>query len=64
MLAGIGIGQMAALNTRVDQKQAIYERYKNAFSDIDEIEMMPICDYGKAKLLAFVHYDKKKRVQR
>lgn len=47
VLAGIGIGQMAALNTRVDQKQAIYERYKNAFSDIDEIEMMPICDYGK-----------------
>lgn len=47
VLAGIGIGQMQALNERIEQKKAIYERYKAGFSDIDYIEMMPVCDYGK-----------------
>ncbi len=46
ILAGIGLGQMSALDTRISQKKAIYEKYKAAFSDIDHIEMMPICDYG------------------
>ena len=46
VLAGIGIGQMQALNERIEQKKAIYERYKAGFSDIDYIEMMPVCDYG------------------
>ena len=47
VLAGIGIGQMKALDTRIAQKKAIYEKYKDAFCDISDIEMMPVCDYGK-----------------
>ena len=47
VLAGIGIGQMKALDTRIAQKKAIYQRYKEAFSHIDCIEMMPICEYGE-----------------
>ncbi|NLL56076.1 MAG: aminotransferase DegT [Clostridiales bacterium] len=39
--AGIGRGQLAVLDKRVEQKRAIFDRYKEAFSTIDEIEMMP-----------------------
>jgi dTDP-4-amino-4,6-dideoxygalactose transaminase len=45
--AGIGRGQLTVLEKRIEQKKAIYNRYKEAFADIDEIEMMPICDFGK-----------------
>jgi dTDP-4-amino-4,6-dideoxygalactose transaminase len=45
--AGIGRGQLTALDERVKQKKAIYYRYKEAFSEIKAIEMMPICDYGE-----------------
>lgn len=47
VVAAIGRGQLKVLNERVKQKQNIYEFYKNAFSNIDDIEMMPICSYGK-----------------
>ena len=42
IVAGIGRGQMTALEERVKQKKHIYDTYKNAFEDIDEIEMMPV----------------------
>jgi dTDP-4-amino-4,6-dideoxygalactose transaminase len=45
--AGIGRGQLTVLEKRIEQKKAIYNRYKEAFADIDEIEMMHICDFGK-----------------
>lgn len=47
VVAGIGRGQMKVINKRVQQKHAIYNYYKKHFKDIDEIEMMPVCDYGK-----------------
>ena len=44
--AGIGRGQLRVLDERISKKKYIYERYVEAFKNIDEIEMMPICDYG------------------
>ena len=47
IVAGIGRGQLQVLNERIEKKKEIFETYENAFKDIEEIEMMPICDYGK-----------------
>lgn len=47
IVAGIGRGQMKVLDNRIFKKKEIYEAYKEAFSDIDEIEMMAICDFGE-----------------
>ena len=41
VLAGIGRGQMKVLEQRIAEKKAIFDRYKEAFKDIKEIEMMP-----------------------
>ena len=41
VVAGIGRGQMTALDERLRQKKHIYETYKKAFEYMDEIEMMP-----------------------
>lgn len=46
--AGIGRGQLKVLNERIAKKKEIYEFYKKSFEDIDDIEMMNICDYGKS----------------
>lgn len=42
VLAGIGRGQIKILDERISKKKYIYESYKKAFEDIDDIEMMPI----------------------
>ena len=42
IVAGIGRGQMTALEERVKQKKHIYDTYKEEFKDIKEIEMMPV----------------------
>lgn len=42
VLAGIGRGQLKVLDERVNKKTYIYNTYKNAFKDIDGIEMMPV----------------------
>lgn len=47
VLAGIGRAQLTVLKERIAQKRHIYETYKKAFEDIEEIEMMPICPYGE-----------------
>lgn len=47
IVAGIGRGQLKVLNDRVAKKTEIFNTYKEAFKNIDEINMMPICDYGK-----------------
>ena len=47
IVAGIGRGQIRILNERIVQKKYIYEKYKEAFKDISDIEMANICDYGK-----------------
>lgn len=45
--AGIGRGQLRVLDERIAQKKHIFERYNEAFKDIEDIEMMPICEYGE-----------------
>ena len=45
--AGIGRGQLRVLKERIAQKKHIFERYTEAFKDIEEIEMMPVCDYNE-----------------
>ncbi len=42
IVAGIGRGQLKVVDKRVEQKRAIYEKYKAAFSGISDISMMPI----------------------
>ena len=41
VLAGIGRGQLKVLEKRVEQKTTIYNTYKEAFKDIEEIELQP-----------------------
>ncbi|MBY0753929.1 DegT/DnrJ/EryC1/StrS family aminotransferase [Clostridium sardiniense] len=47
VVAGVGRGQLRVLDERIAKKKEIFEAYKNAFKDIEDIEMMPICDYGE-----------------
>lgn len=44
IVAGIGRGQMKVLEDRVNKKREIYFYYKNAFADIEDIQMMPVND--------------------
>ncbi|EGT3601051.1 DegT/DnrJ/EryC1/StrS family aminotransferase [Clostridium perfringens] len=47
VVAGIGRGQLRVLDERIAKKKEIFETYKEAFKDIKDIEMMPICKYGE-----------------
>ena len=47
IVAGVGRGQLKVLDERIAQKKAIYERYEEAFKDVDDIEMMPVMDYNE-----------------
>ncbi len=47
IVAGIGRGQLKVLNKRIEQKTDIYNRYKEAFKDIEEIEMQPTLENTK-----------------
>ena len=40
--AGIGRGQLRVLEQRVEKKGEIFAHYRDAFSEIDDIEMMPV----------------------
>ncbi|MBS7007109.1 aminotransferase class I/II-fold pyridoxal phosphate-dependent enzyme [Anaerostipes sp.] len=42
IVAGIGRGQLKVLKQRVNKKREIFNYYKEAFKDIDDIEMMPL----------------------
>ncbi|WP_350019926.1 DegT/DnrJ/EryC1/StrS family aminotransferase [Priestia flexa] len=48
VVAGIGRGQLKVLMDRVEKKRYIYQSYKKAFEYIEEIEMMPNCNYGES----------------
>ncbi|MEG1311470.1 MAG: DegT/DnrJ/EryC1/StrS family aminotransferase, partial [Romboutsia sp.] len=48
LIAGVGRGQLKVLGKRIEKKRLIYKIYEEAFKDIEEIEMMPMCDYGKS----------------
>ncbi|MER1984391.1 MAG: DegT/DnrJ/EryC1/StrS family aminotransferase [Solibacillus sp.] len=41
IVAGIGRGQLEVLDERVAQKRATFERYAEAFAQVDGLEMMP-----------------------
>jgi len=47
IVAGIGRGQLRVLEERIVKKKEIFETYKEAFKDIEDIEMMPVCEYGE-----------------
>lgn len=47
IVAGIGRGQLRVLEDRVAKKKEIFETYKEAFKEIEDIEMMPVCEYGE-----------------
>lgn len=40
--AGIGRGQLKVLEERVQKKREIFDLYRDAFSEINDIEMMPV----------------------
>ncbi|MFC7685325.1 DegT/DnrJ/EryC1/StrS family aminotransferase [Ureibacillus sp. GCM10028918] len=44
IVAGIGRGQLKILDERVSQKRTIFQKYADAFSNIDGIDMMPELD--------------------
>ncbi len=46
VLAGIGLGQLSALDLRVRQRRAIALRYREAFEDLPGIVPMPQSDQG------------------
>lgn len=46
LLAGVGRGQLKVLDERVQSRRAIFERYKDALSGIDEIVFMPEPDWS------------------
>ena len=45
--AGIGRGQLTALEAKVVRKKEIFDKYKRAFADIEFIKMMPISQKGQ-----------------
>ena len=47
IVAGIGRGQLRVLEDRIAKKKEIFETYTEAFKDIEDIEMMPVCEYGE-----------------
>lgn len=47
IVAGIGRGQLKVLDERIAQKKQIYETYKTEFESIEDIQMMPVCDYNE-----------------
>ncbi len=47
VVAGIGRGQLRVLEDRIAKKKEIFETYKEAFKNIEDIEMMPVCEYGE-----------------
>ncbi len=47
IVAGIGRGQLKVLDERIEQKTNIYNTYKEAFKDIEDIEMQPVPENAK-----------------
>ncbi|PWW07538.1 pyridoxal phosphate-dependent aminotransferase EpsN [Paenibacillus cellulosilyticus] len=48
VLAGIGRGQLQVLDSRIEARRAIFERYVAAFSGIEGIDFMPEAPYGRS----------------
>ena len=47
IVAGIGRGQLKVLDKRIEQKTNIYNTYKEAFKDMEDIEMQPVQENSK-----------------
>jgi pyridoxal phosphate-dependent aminotransferase EpsN len=47
VLAGIGRGQLEVLEERVRQRRAVFDRYREAFSDLPGLEPMPEAPHGR-----------------
>ncbi len=47
VLAGIGRGQLEVLEDRVEQRRAVAHRYREAFSDLSGLDLMPQAAYGR-----------------
>ncbi len=47
VLAGIGRGQLKILEQRVEKKKYIFEFYKNALSELDGVEFMPVNEWNE-----------------
>ncbi|WP_195972262.1 DegT/DnrJ/EryC1/StrS family aminotransferase [Clostridium thermobutyricum] len=64
IVAGIGRGQLIVLEERIEKKKWIYDYYKNAFKDIKEIQMQPICDDRKSNYwLSCITLNEKSKVK-
>jgi pyridoxal phosphate-dependent aminotransferase EpsN len=48
VLAGIGRGQLAVLEARVNARRAVFERYRQAFADLDGLDPMPEPTFGRS----------------
>lgn len=48
ILAGIGRGQLCVLESRVQARRAVYQRYVEALADVPDIEWMPEVDFGRS----------------
>jgi len=46
LLAAFGRGQLADLRRRVERRRAIFDRYREALSDLPGVDLMPEADYG------------------
>ncbi len=46
VLAGIGLGQLELLETRVAQRRAVFERYRAGLADVPGLAPMPEAPYG------------------
>ena len=64
VVAGIGRGQLRVLEERIEKKKEIYNFYKEGFSEIEEIRMAPIRDYGESNYwLSVITLDKDSKVK-
>lgn len=48
LCAAVGRGQMEVLEERIAKKREIFSIYQEAFKELKEIEMMPLCSYGES----------------
>ncbi len=58
VLAGIGRGQLEVLDDRIRQRQAVFQRYVDAFADLPGVTMQPEAPWGMhTRWLSVVHID-------
>lgn len=48
ILAGVALGQLEELETRVAQRRQVFQRYAEAFADIPELTPMPEAPWGQS----------------